>query len=46
MFLFVFIHVAIQLCKGHGGTVVKHLPPTCEVGGEKPNPHVAKLVVD
>ena len=30
---------------GHGGTVVKHLPPTSEDGGSNPGPYVGKLVV-
>ena len=31
--------------RGHGGAVVTHLTPTCEVGGSNPEPYVGKLVV-
>ena len=31
--------------RGHGGAVVKHLPPTSEVSGSNPETYVGKLVV-
>ena len=33
------------LYRGHGGAVVVHLPPTSEVGGSNPRPHVGKFLV-
>ena len=31
--------------RGHSDTLITHLPPTCEVGGSNPEPHVGKMVV-
>ena len=33
----------IKNTRGHGGTVVTHLPPTSEVGSSNPEPYVGKL---
>ena len=31
--------------RDHGGAVVTHSPPTSDVGGANPGPHVGKLIV-